>query len=410
MKITKIECTNYKSFKKFEVKLTDFNVIIGTNGAGKSNFISIFKFIRDMISDDLETAIKNQGGNDFLKNFFINSESDIFTLKFTLYTANELSTDIILSKKSTKLNIYKLFVDIEIMLLPNGSFKISNENVKICFDYYDDKIKIGSSDLMIKRQKDNKLSFDLLNFESTDYEISSVFKNFTKIKNEELKEKELAVEFALSNLFNIDKKKSILPEISIYEFEQDLLSSFRHQSDKDDESREIFMLLLKEVLSDDNKRREFFNLLNFILPDIDDVKFDAGLSNLFLVKERFNNRYIPANFLSDGTIFLIVIILSLYFDNKYLTIFDEPERRIHPHIISKVVDMMKDVSGKKQIILSTHNAEIVKYSGLESILLVHRDSEGFSTISKPQEKDEINIFIMNEIGLDELFVQNMLLI
>jgi len=170
------------------------------------------------------------------------------------------------------------------------------------------------------------------------------------------------------------------------------------------------MVLLREVLSDDNKRREFFNLLNFILPDIDDVKFDIGISNIFLVKERFNNRYIPANFLSDGTIFLIVIVLSLYFDNKFLTIFDEPERRIHPHIISKVVDMMKDVSGRKQIILSTHNAEVVKYSGLESILLVHRDSEGFSKISKPQEKEEINIFIMNEIGLDELFVQNMLLI
>jgi predicted ATP-dependent endonuclease of OLD family len=69
---------------------------------------------------------------------------------------------------------------------------------------------------------------------------------------------------------------------------------------------------------------------------------------------------------------------------------------------------MKEASQKKQIIVTTHNPEIVKYADLESILLISRNKEGFSTISRPSEKEEIKTFLKNEIGLEELYVQNLL--
>ena len=45
---------------------------------------------------------------------------------------------------------------------------------------------------------------------------------------------------------------------------------------------------------------------------------------------------------------------------------------------------MKDASAHKQIIVSTHNPEVVKYAGLdlESLMLVSRDKEGYSTIAE----------------------------
>ena len=70
--------------------------------------------------------------------------------------------------------------------------------------------------------------------------------------------------------------------------------------------------------------------------------------------------------------------------------------------------MMRDASQQKQIIVTTHNPEVVKYSGLENILLVSRDREGFSTISRPNKKDEVKTFLENEIGIEELYVQNLL--
>jgi hypothetical protein len=70
--------------------------------------------------------------------------------------------------------------------------------------------------------------------------------------------------------------------------------------------------------------------------------------------------------------------------------------------------MMKDASTNKQIILSTHNPEIVKYAGTEYLNFVSRDSEGFSKIIKAQEIGEIRTFLENEIGIEELYVQNLL--
>ncbi len=414
MKINHIECSNFKSFKELTVDLTDFNVVIGTNGSGKSNFLMLFKFIRDMMASDVTTAIANQGGATYIKNIFSMPDEQFFTLKFSLQTIHNVSFDSIIDKKNIKLNIKEISFDLCIKLgKTDTDFTVIKDIIKINFEYFDDKIKIGNSDLLAS-VTDNKFTVELINYDSTDYDIKQIFPNIQDFRNTVPDNKDILFNSILEALFKIDKTNNTLQHISIYEFEQDLLSSIKSQSNALDEndSREVFFALLSTVLKDDDKRRTFFNLLNYVLPDIDDIKFETEdtLSNIFLVKERYNGRYIPASLLSDGTVFMIVIILALYFDNKYLTIFDEPERRIHPHIISKLIDMMKDVSHNKQIILSTHNAEIVKYSGIDSIILIHRDNEGNSILSRPNEKEEINIFMMNEIGLDELFVQNMLLI
>jgi len=73
-----------------------------------------------------------------------------------------------------------------------------------------------------------------------------------------------------------------------------------------------------------------------------------------------------------------------------------------------MVNMMKDASRQKQIIVTTHNPEIVKYADLENILLVSRDREGFSTISRPAHKEKVKIFLKNEIGVEELYVRSLL--
>jgi len=114
--------------------------------------------------------------------------------------------------------------------------------------------------------------------------------------------------------------------------------------------------------------------------------------------------------MSDGTINITALIIALYFEEKPVIAIEEPEKGIHPHLISKVVDMMKDVSERfeKQIIVTTHNPEMVKYAGIENILLVHRDDNGFSQISRPSEKEEVKIFLENEMCIEELYVQNLL--
>ena len=51
---------------------------------------------------------------------------------------------------------------------------------------------------------------------------------------------------------------------------------------------------------------------------------------------------------------------------------------------------------------------MVRYTDIDNILLVHRDNKGFSQISRPSEKEEVKIFLENEMGIEELYVQNLL--
>nr|VFJ69977.1 MAG: Predicted ATPase [Candidatus Kentron sp. FW] len=49
--------------------LSDLNVLIGANGAGKSNFISLFRLLNEMAGQRLQLFVQQQGGPDALLHF-----------------------------------------------------------------------------------------------------------------------------------------------------------------------------------------------------------------------------------------------------------------------------------------------------------------------------------------------------
>ena len=53
MAITKLTVENFKSFDKLEVELRPFNIVVGSNASGKSNFVDVFRFLRDIAADSL---------------------------------------------------------------------------------------------------------------------------------------------------------------------------------------------------------------------------------------------------------------------------------------------------------------------------------------------------------------------
>ena len=63
--IKKLTIEGFKSIRKLEdFELGGLNVLIGANGAGKSNFVSFFRLLRDLIQQRLQTAIAVEGGAD----------------------------------------------------------------------------------------------------------------------------------------------------------------------------------------------------------------------------------------------------------------------------------------------------------------------------------------------------------
>lgn len=63
--IRSISLKGYKSIRLLErFELTDVNVLIGANGCGKSNFVSFFHLLRELVECRLEKAVNKAGGAD----------------------------------------------------------------------------------------------------------------------------------------------------------------------------------------------------------------------------------------------------------------------------------------------------------------------------------------------------------
>ena len=64
----------------------------------------------------------------------------------------------------------------------------------------------------------------------------------------------------------------------------------------------------------------------------------------FKLQEKYTEvEDLPASLISDGTVNIIVLIIALYFEQKQAVILEEPERNVHPYLISRVMDRFREV-------------------------------------------------------------------
>lgn len=60
--LTRVSIENYKSIEKCSVDPRKLTVLVGRNGAGKSNFLDALRFLSDSLRDGMENALKVRGG------------------------------------------------------------------------------------------------------------------------------------------------------------------------------------------------------------------------------------------------------------------------------------------------------------------------------------------------------------
>jgi predicted ATPase len=418
--IKKLRVKNFKSFKDVEVELGKFNVVIGANASGKSNFVQIFKFLRDIVNEGLENAISYQGGIEYLRNILLGDNEDLYLevvvppLSTIPYTKDEEGVRILRIEGTSK---YALT-----MSFKNRKYDIQNESFtstgKFVFLELKKKGKMEGNgyiqgEIALIRDREGKINIKIepeeLPIKSEDLIPSSFLnKPLPNLKGKVLLEEPMFRLLAHLLFIYISK----LAEIAIYDFDPKLPKRAIPIAGKSEleEDGSNLALVLKKILADKKNREQFLYLMRNLLPFINklDVEKFADKSLLVKLQEAYYKEYLPATLISDGTINLTALILALYFEEKPLIIIEEPERNIHPHLISKVVEMMKEASQNKQIIVTTHNPEVVRYAGLENLLLIYRDKEGFSHITRPADKIEVKTFLEQEIGIEELYVENLL--
>jgi predicted ATPase len=63
--IKKLTIEGFRSIRKLkDFELRSLNVLIGSNGAGKSNFVGFFRLLRELIDQRLQLALQKEGGAD----------------------------------------------------------------------------------------------------------------------------------------------------------------------------------------------------------------------------------------------------------------------------------------------------------------------------------------------------------
>jgi len=66
MPLNQIKVKGYKSIRDLDLNLTNLNVLIGANGAGKSNFVYLFKLLNNIIEGNLQRYVMQEGGSESL--------------------------------------------------------------------------------------------------------------------------------------------------------------------------------------------------------------------------------------------------------------------------------------------------------------------------------------------------------
>lgn len=419
MPILRIHVENFKSFSFIDVELSRFNVVIGSNAAGKSNFTSIFRFLRDIVSQGLVNAIAMQGGAEYLRNAKIGTVRDlvirvVYQPDMALEVVDTGQRDLPLLGLRACESSYEFAIRFS---GEGDDFVITRDRLVIgcmisaceCAGKETvEKEALGRGEIQVSCDNGEvhyKVDLPEGCCLTRDEIIPVLF------RNKRLPKRTLLLETIYgSPIPHLDR---FFDRIAIYDIDPKLpkkgvVITGKRELEPDAGN---LALVVKTIIEDPEKKRKFSNLLRDILPFVEEfsVQKFMDVSLILTLRERYiKSRDLPASSLSDGTITIFALIIALYFEDNPFIIIEEPVSHIHPFLVSRVIAMMKEASAQKQIMVTTHSTEVVKYASLNDILLISRDSEGFSIVSRPSDKEEIRTFLENEIGIEELFVQNLL--
>jgi predicted ATPase len=381
--IKSIKAQNYKSFNNLDVKLSDFNIIIGPNSAGKSNFISILQFLRDIINSGVENAISLQGGTEHILN--TNAKNGVISLEILF---------------DTKIS---------------SSFGIHNSHLNIIGILYRINIELFGK---VKKLKKYRYT-ETVEFNLKDGSKLSMFNVDGKVKmDDELKDKlGPFIEFVFAHEMSDKSILALIPIVPFFErtnipqvYDIDPKLSKRSiplsgLAELEPDGRNI-AIVLKNLTKNKDFMKKLIGLVDICLPFINKVNIESLSDKTIIlnVRENFNNSLeLPATFISDGTIEIITLIDILYFERRNVVAIEEPEKNIHPALLQKLVELMDDSSKNKQLIITTHSPEIINYVNKDNIFIIKRDRDGFSVMKKPEHGTELQYFIDEEIGISQLF-------
>lgn len=329
--IDRLTIKGFKSIRSLEdFELRRINILIGANGAGKSNFVSFFSLLRALVQQELQLAVSKAGGADMF---------------------------LFLGRKETKRIEAKLHFGVngyEFDLEPTADNRVvfSSEFVTFRGDHTNHRDLLGKGHLEAKL-KDKK--------DSPGYATGA----------------QKGVPYYVYNAVS---------DWTAYHFHDtsDTAAVRRVGSARDYERLRVdasnlaaFLLRIRE--SRPQRYELIRDTVRLVAPFFDDFTLRPQTSGpdstvqLEWTQRGSDYPFHPSQ-LSDGTLRFICLATALLQPAPPATlIFDEPELGLHPYSLEVLAGLVKQAATRTQVIVSTQSAPLLDYFEPEDVIVVARE-------------------------------------
>lgn len=344
MIISRVELINWKNFHHCDVKMSERCFIVGANASGKSNFLDVFRFLRDITrtGGGLQAAVADRGGMSKIRCLAARTKSFV-------------SIAITLSADSRNGEEWKYRL----------SFKhigggIRKNEVEVINEFVSHRGKC------ILDRKEGDPNEDAVTLKYTHLEQPTANREFRSLKS----------------FFDSIEYLNIVPQL-VRESGSLLLTNT-----KEDFYGRNFIQRLATLNS--KIRSSYFNRINEVLR-----LAVPQLESLSLIKDETGTPHLEAKYrhwrakgskqqetqFSDGTLRLIGFLFALI-DSKGLTLLEEPETNLHSAIVAQfpefIAKMQRTRQDMRQVVITTHSYDILSNQGISGneVILLKPTTEG----------------------------------
>ncbi len=352
--INRIEIENFKSIREMDLQLNPINILIGANGAGKSNFIGFFKLLKNMYDRNLQNYVAEEGGADNV-------------LHYGLKQSENLKGVI----EFNKVNRYYF------RLNPNQAGNLY---------YYSEGTQYN---------REGSLSWD-------EVDLGNGYSESTLINKQSGRYyyvKWYMTSFRVFHFHDTSKTAKIKQPCHIFD---------NQYLREDGANLAAYLYALQQTNIKNFKRIEM--VIRSVAPYFE--KFDLKPDRLnpdsirLEWKEKGSDAYFNAKHLSDGTLrFIALATLLLQPKAPQVIIIDEPELGLHPFAINKLAGLIKKASANTQIIISTQSVNLVDNFEPEDIITVDRE-EGQSVFRR-QDRETLKGWL-TDYSISDLWNKNVI--
>lgn len=353
--VRSLTVTGYKSIRELrDFELTSLNVLIGANGAGKSNFINLFRLLNEMYEQQLQLYVQKQGGPDALLHYGRNTTERLHAefyfdrngYKFDLVPTSD--NRLIFEREISK------FLGVYYSTQPGASLGSGHaeSQLKEATDKYSPYVRQSVSNWRVYHFHDTS--------------------DTAKVKQRHAANDNLKLKIDAANLA-------------------------------------AYLRMLKN--EHEAEYRRIVETIRLVMPFFDDFVHRPGepeYIELEWTQKGKPDTPFKAHMLSDGSLRFICLATLLLQPISLLPdtiLIDEPELGLHPYAIIVLVDIFKQVAEDRQLIVSTQSVELVNELSPDDVIVVDQE-DGASTFKRYTE-EELSGWL-EEYALGEIWKRNIL--